>query len=127
MSNSPHQRDGSASQPRTSTESAGVYVPPHLSANRNGATTNENRYAKDSLLSLFKGHDDSENIAQALTDLYVGGWDQNTTNGASSAAWGRHDSHKDNHGADLCWDREHHMLPMGLHDMGDEERDVGAS
>jgi PERQ amino acid-rich with GYF domain-containing protein len=124
MSNTAHQRDSSASQPRTSTESAAPYVPPHVHANRNGATT-EHRYNKDQLLDLFRAHQDAENIPPvALTDLLVGGWEPNITNGTSNTSWGRRDDHKDSHGAELCWDRDAHMFPMALHDMTEEERDV---
>jgi hypothetical protein len=127
MSNSPHQRDGSASQPRTSTESTGVYVPPHVNnANRNGASS-DYRYSRDQLIHLYKGREESENNPQVLSELYAGGWEPNNSNGVSGASWGRRDEQRDSHGADLCWDREGHMAPMGLHDMTDEERDVSIS
>jgi PERQ amino acid-rich with GYF domain-containing protein len=101
-----------------------VYVPPHLSnASRNGAS-NEHRYSREQLLQLFKGFDESESLSQALSELYVGGWEPNISNGTSSASWGRRDEHRDSHGADLCWDRDAHILPMGLHDMTEEEKDV---
>jgi hypothetical protein len=121
--NSAHQRDGSASQPRTSTDSPGVYVPPHLSASRNG-TASEHRYSKDQLLQLFKAQYESENDTEALSSLYVGGWEPNITNGNSSASWGRRDEPKDTHGADLCWDRSAQMVPLGLNPLSEDEKDV---
>lgn len=73
------------------------------------------------MLQLFRADDsDSDN----LSDLYVGGFEPAATNGNSSAGWGRREEHKDSHGADVCWDRQAHLLPMGLQDMTDEERDV---
>lgn len=119
MSNSPHQRDGSASQPRTSTES-GVYVPPHISANRNGAGT-DHRYSKEHMLQLFK-NDESED--ETLLDLYVNGFEPTVTNGNSSATWGRREEHKESHAVEACWVHDGHMYPVGLHDLTEEEREV---
>jgi PERQ amino acid-rich with GYF domain-containing protein len=122
-SNSAHQRDGSASQPRTSTDSPGVYIPPHISASRNG-TANEHRYSKDHLLQLYKSQSETENDNDALSNLFVGGWEPSITNGNSSASWGRRDEPKDTHGADLCWDRGAQTVPLGLNSLTEEEKDV---
>jgi PERQ amino acid-rich with GYF domain-containing protein len=121
--NSAHQRDGSASQPRTSTDSPGVYIPPHLNASRNG-TASEHRYSKDQLLQLFKSQLESENDSDALSNLFVGGWEPNIANGNSSASWGRRDEPKDTHGADLCWDRGAQTVPLGLNGFSEDEKDV---
>jgi len=120
--NSAHQRDGSASQPRTSTDSPGVYIPPHISASRNGTAT-EHRYSRDQLLQLFKSQPESEND-DALSDLLIGAWEPNITNGNSSASWGRRDEPKDTHGADLCWDRGAQTVPLGLNGLTEGEKDV---
>ncbi|KAF2435879.1 hypothetical protein EJ08DRAFT_579761 [Tothia fuscella] len=127
MPPSAHQRDGSATQPRTSTDSTGVYVPPHLNAARNGTAT-EQRYSKDQLLQLYNDHHDSEDAPQKpLSSLFYNGWEPNITNGNSSTSWGRRDDHKDSHGADLCWDRDANMHPMALNEMTEEEKDLFTS
>lgn len=120
--NSAHQRDGSASQPRTSTDSPGVYIPPH-SASRNGIAS-EHRYSKDQLLHLYKSQYESENNADVPSSLYIGGWEPSITNGNSSASWGRRDDLKDTHGGDLCWDRGAQAMPLGLNGFTEEEKDV---
>lgn len=104
----------------TNASSPGVYVPPH----RNGTATAENRYPKDSILSLFRQIPlDSD---EGLSELYAGGWEPQATNGASGGAWGRSIEHgKENPpGPDVCWDREGNMQPMGLNEMTEEEKEV---
>jgi PERQ amino acid-rich with GYF domain-containing protein len=99
-------------------------VPPHLNpANRNGAAS-EYRYSRDQLLELCKGLEDAGIVTQTVSELFVGGWEPNVSNGASTTTWGRRDEQKESHGADLCWDRDAHMLPMGLRELTEEERDV---
>ncbi|EOD49817.1 gyf domain-containing protein [Neofusicoccum parvum] len=103
----------------TNASSPGVYVPPH----RNGSATVENRYPKDSLLSLFRQiPPDSDD---GLDGLYAGGWEPQSMNGASGGAWGRsHEHGKENPpGPDVCWDREGRMHPLGLSDMTEEEKE----
>lgn len=107
----------------TNASSPGVYVPPH----RNGTATAENRYPKDSLLSLFRQITlDSDD---GLDALYAGGWEPQSMNGASGGAWGRSNEHgKENPpGPDVCWDREGTMQPLGLSEMTEEEKEHFAS
>jgi PERQ amino acid-rich with GYF domain-containing protein len=121
-SNSANQRDSASSTARSSLENPGVYIPPH----RNGIVAAETRYSKDALLDLYRNMQDAHTLSDGLEGLYVSGWDPNHANGASSAPWGRRDDHgKDQqHGAEVCWEREGATLPLGLVDMTDEERDV---
>lgn len=117
ISNSAHQRDGSG------TSSGGVYIPPH--AARNGALVEE-RYSKDQLLSLYREQKETNALSSNLSELYAGGWEPQITNGTSGSSWGRRDDHlKDAQpGADICWDHDGSVLPLGLVDMTDEEREV---
>ncbi|KAF2135521.1 uncharacterized protein K452DRAFT_323015 [Aplosporella prunicola CBS 121167] len=103
----------------TSASSPGVYVPPH----RNGAIASETRYPRDQLLSLFRQH--TEDSDDGLADLYAGSWEPNSMNGASGTSWGRsHDHAKENQpGAEVCWEREGHMQPVGLVDLTNEEKE----
>jgi PERQ amino acid-rich with GYF domain-containing protein len=115
-------RDAAAPQ---NSSNSGVYVPPHAQPGRNGASV-EGRYSRDQLTQLFKTQRDSDDISDDVGNLYLGNWEQQATNGASGASWGR----KDDHGRDAqsgvaqCWDRDGSILPLSLSDMTDEEREV---
>ncbi|KAF2472888.1 uncharacterized protein BDR25DRAFT_12289 [Lindgomyces ingoldianus] len=117
-------REGSASF-STSTPNPGVYVPPHAQSGRNGSTVEPSRYSKDQLTQLFRGLRESEEIKDGLSNLYIGGWEPNISNGASSATWGRRDDHsrESQGGVDLCWDRDGDVLPLSLTQMTDEEKE----
>jgi PERQ amino acid-rich with GYF domain-containing protein len=105
----------------------GVYVPPHAQSGRNGSAA-EGRYSRPQLIQLFREQNDSEEIKDGLSHLFVGAWEPSITNGASSASWGRRDDTKEGpSGVDLCWDRDGSVLPLGLTDMTDEEREVSGA
>ena len=109
------QQDANASQPPPR------YVPPH----RNGTIT-DTRYTKEQLLDLYKAQQTSESgLNDGLSSLFLGGWQPDSTNGASSGSWGRSDNARDGQpGPDICWDREGANEPLGFIDMDDEEREV---
>ncbi|KAK5175418.1 kinesin-like protein [Saxophila tyrrhenica] len=97
------------------------YVPPH----RNGAVSDA-RYSKDQLLDLFRAQQSAEGgLREGLQDLYVGGWQPDSTNGLGSASWGRSDNTRDNQpGPDVCWDKDGSIEPLGLSEMDREEREL---
>ncbi|KAK3075372.1 kinesin-like protein [Teratosphaeriaceae sp. CCFEE 6253] len=96
------------------------YVPPH----RNG-TVGDLRYSKDQLLDFFRAQQSADGgLKDGLSHLYVGGWQPETANGASSAGWGRAEHSRDSQpGPDVCWDRDGGIEPLGLSDMDDEEKE----
>jgi PERQ amino acid-rich with GYF domain-containing protein len=98
------------------------YVPPH----RNGTLT-DTRYSKEQLLDLYKAQLSSEGgLRDGLPNLYVGGWQPDLSNGATSASWGRSEYSRDSQPApDICWDRDGTVEPLGLIEMDDEEKEVG--
>lgn len=100
------------------------YVPPHVNASRNGASTNDLRYSKDKFLELFRTEQEAGNLLESLDALYIGGFYPSASNGVAGATWGRRDEHKENHSVELCWDRNARMFPKALQDLTDEERDV---
>lgn len=125
---------GSSSQaaPRDSTgaqssvpSNPAVYVPPHAQSGRHGSSL-EGRYPRGQLLQLFRSQKGSEEIHHGLSDLYAGAWEPNVSNGASGASWGRRDDHgrEGQSGVDLCWDRDGAILPLGLTDMTEDEKEV---
>ncbi|KAF2220992.1 hypothetical protein BDZ85DRAFT_266109 [Elsinoe ampelina] len=115
-SNSNHQRDASLES------TPARYVPPH----RNGVIS-DSRYAKDQLLDLFKAQSETETPSRdSLTSLFVAGWEPDQTNGSSEGAGGwSGQGHRDGQSSsDPFWNNEGSMLPLGLVDMTDDERET---
>jgi PERQ amino acid-rich with GYF domain-containing protein len=75
---------------------------------------------------MYRLQKDSEEIRDGLSDLYMGAWEPNISNGASGASWGRRDDHgrEGQSGVDLCWDKDGSIAPLSLSDMTEEEREV---
>ena len=105
-SNTNHQREASAdSQPAR-------YVPPH----RNGVM-GDMRYNKEQLLDIYKAQEQEGGSRDSLTSLYVG-----DVNGVGN--WSRREEPSQVPGTELCWDSEGSMMPLGLADMTEEEKEV---
>ncbi|KAF2760596.1 hypothetical protein EJ05DRAFT_484306 [Pseudovirgaria hyperparasitica] len=105
----------------------GVYVPPHVHSNRNsGGYSNDTRYGKDHLLEIFRAQKEGDHLSNGLSTLFVPGWQPSIANGASTASWGRREEHdrQNQPGADICWDRDGTVNPMGLSEPTDEEREI---
>lgn len=119
-----HSRDASGAH-NTPSSNPGVYVPPHAQSGRNGSSV-EGRYSRDQLMQLFRSQRESDDVKEGLSNLYVGAWEPNITNGSSSATWGRRDenSSQGQGGVDLCWDKDGSVLPLSLMDMTEEEKEV---
>ena len=107
-----------------------MYVPPHLNSNyqpsytRNGGAT-ESRYSKDQLLDLFRTQGSSGQLNRDLSDLLLGGWNSGGPTTNHNGTWSRREDSKEaNSGPELCWDYEGSVLPMGLMDMAEEEKEV---
>ena len=114
----------------SSTPSSGVYVPPHLnthhqsSFSRNGPIS-ESRYSKDQLIDLFRAQADPATSSKNLSDLFVGGWNPGDASTTSNGAWSKKDDHKDSAaGPEVCWDHEGKVIPLGMIDITEEEREV---
>jgi PERQ amino acid-rich with GYF domain-containing protein len=121
--NQTHSRDVSGVL-STPSATPGAYVPPHAQPGRNGSAT-EGRYSRSQLLGLFRGQQESDGTRGGLSDLYVGAWEPNISNGASSATWGRRDEGKEGQsGVDLCWDKDGNIQPLSLTEMTEEEKEV---
>ncbi|KAL9095225.1 MAG: hypothetical protein Q9165_002481 [Trypethelium subeluteriae] len=116
-STNPNTRD-------SSTPSSNIYVPPHIASSRNGIPA-EARYSKDQLLDLLKQQHEAVHQAQDLSALFVSGWDGRDTNGAS---YGESDLRERGvnglpHGADICWEPNGGIQPLGLTEMTEEEKE----
>lgn len=96
-------------------------MPPHITASRNGSA-NDLRYTREQLLELFRQQRDAGELNSHLSDLYIGEGDA-LVNGASTAKWGRRDE-TDDMAENICWDKQGSILPLGLVDMTEDEREV---
>lgn len=128
LSHAREPSQGMSSNPIT--PSSSVYVPPHLNTNhqsnfsRNGPIA-ESRYSKDQLLDLFRAQADSATSNKNLSDLFVGGWNPDDASTSSNGAWSRKDDHKDSAaGPEVCWDHEGKVMPLGIIDITEEEKEV---
>lgn len=112
-------------------QSAGAYIPPHMTANhpagslRNGVSTGESRFSKDQLLSIYKTQRDAESLGKHLTEIFSGPWNPDNPKLGQPNSWGKRDDAKDSAtGPEICWDHEGRTEPLGLQEMDDEEKEA---
>lgn len=129
--NPSHNRE--SSQPTSgSTPTVGAYIPPHMTSSyqssallRNGAA-GENRYSKDQLLGFYKAQRESGALGKHVADFFIADWDPHVEAPATNGAWGRRDDQKDApSGPEVCWDHGGHIMPLGILDMNEDEKEVG--
>ena len=125
-----NQKDGNTANNTPTISGTGVYVPPHLNSSyqsnfsRNGGTT-ESRYSKDQLLDLFRAQVKSEQPSANVADYFVDGWNPDITSSGSNGGWAKKDEFKDgSSGPEICWDYDGVSHPLGLTEMGDDEKEV---
>lgn len=119
----------STGQGSNAVSTPGPYVPPHHYQNhvgRNGDVA-DCRFSKDVLLDLYRTQKDAGDLGKNLTDLLAGDWQPGGgVNAPSSSIWSRKDEpSKDGPAAaDICWDANGSVVPLGLLDMTDAEKEV---
>lgn len=113
-----------ASVPRNATN-PGPYVPPHAQPGRSSVYS-EGHYSRDQLMQVYRAQSEADELRDGLPELYMGGWDPNSTNGASGASWGRKEEHsrETQSGVDQFWDRDARVQPVHPNDMTDEDKQV---
>jgi len=88
----------------------------------------DSRYSKSQLLELYKLQQDTGSMQRddSLTGLYVQGWEPSASESAPAAGWGRRDESARDvvPGSEVCWDTDGAVVPLGLVDMTDEEKEV---
>ncbi|KAL9064805.1 MAG: hypothetical protein Q9157_007699 [Trypethelium eluteriae] len=91
---------------------------------RNGVPA-EARYSKDQLLDLLKQQQEAIHQAQDLSALFVGGWDGRDTNGANYGDLEPRERGLNGlpHGAEICWESNGGIQPLGLIEMTEEEKE----
>ncbi len=109
---------------------SGVYVPPHLNSSyqsslgRNGGTA-ESRYSKDQLLDLFRAQVKAGQANTNVAEYFVDGWNPDAATAVGNGGWAKKEDFKDGSGGpEICWDYEGVSHPLGLTEMGDDEKEV---
>lgn len=120
----------SSNQPQTreanieSQQPSARYVPVH----KNGPIS-DLRYSKEQLLELAKAHIGSGAAQRdSLLSLTVSGWEPDHPNGAAERGngWPRKDEHRDpSTSSEAFWEHDGSVIPRGLVDLTEDEREVG--
>ena len=119
-------RDGNP--PATMPSASGLYVPPHLHTGaqpspRNSASTGT-RYSKDQLLDIFRAQTEAGGLDGQLPHILTEGWSPGASNPTVNG-WGRREETKEGQAsAEVCWDYDGMVQPLGLIPFGDEEKEV---
>lgn len=77
------------------------------------------------MLDLFRAQSDGGPLGPDVSDLYVDGWSPMPSRGMTNGGWSRKDEHEENaHGPEICWDHNGSVLPLGLSEMTEQEKEV---
>ncbi|KAL8665732.1 MAG: hypothetical protein Q9202_002042 [Teloschistes flavicans] len=80
------------------------------------------------MLDLFRAQSDGGPLGPDVSDLYVDGWSPMPSRGMTNGGWSRKDEHEENaHGPEICWDHNGSVLPLGLSEMTEQEKEVFSS
>ena len=117
-----HQRDSSSNDLSNTTSNTGTYVPPHVTASRNGQML-ETRYARSQLLEMYRELKENGDLEHGISDLYVGELDSEA---GSGGRWnGRDENSFENvAGPEACLHSEGTQEPVALYDLTEEEVEV---
>ena len=78
-------------------------------------------------MDFYRSQSALQNGTSGLQDVLTEGWNPGNAQSGSNGNWGRRDEAKDGPtGADICWDSNGSVQPLGLVEMGEEEKEVGA-
>ena len=86
--------------------------------------TSANRYSRDQLLHIYRSQD-PEQIDVA--SLFLPGWKPGHLNGGAARSWGKPNDAHPQHDPTVCWDTNGNMMPLGLQEMSQEEKEVRIS
>lgn len=123
------QQQPSTIQSSNPPTNSGVYVPPHHyqnSTNRNSQNS-ESRYSKDIMLSIFKSQKEAGDLGKNLSTLFIDGWDPEKAHGSTNQSWSKRDEpgrEGNSLGPEVCWEFRGGVLPLGLSQLSEEEREA---
>lgn len=77
------------------------------------------------MLNLFRAQPDGVSPGFDIRDLYVDGWNPMPSRGMTNGGWSRKDESEDiANGPEICWDHNGSVLPLGLSEMTEQEKEV---
>ncbi|KAL8632071.1 hypothetical protein Q9189_002214 [Teloschistes chrysophthalmus] len=80
------------------------------------------------MLNLFRAQPDGVSPGFDIRDLYVDGWNPMPSRGMTNGGWSRKDESEDiANGPEICWDHNGSVLPLGLSEMTEQEKEVFSS
>jgi PERQ amino acid-rich with GYF domain-containing protein len=124
--------------PTTSTSTSAAYIPPHLNSayqsarhghghgNAPASASDDCRYSKDQLLTIFKSHQEARSLHTFLSGAFIAPWNPLEDHSPpSNGAAPRKDDVRDSAvGPDVCWLPAAHEEPLALLDMTADEKEV---
>lgn len=90
------------------------------------SSTTESRYSKEQLLDFYRANTEPRSLSN-VSDILTEGWSPGTTNAANNGGWSRESRDQNHVGAEICWDSNGAVQPLGTIEMGDEEKEVQQS
>ncbi|KAL8688720.1 MAG: hypothetical protein Q9218_005435, partial [Villophora microphyllina] len=88
----------------------------------------DTRYSREQLLDLYRAQSDAGSFGPSVSDLFVDGWNPTASRGMTNGGWSRKDDYEDNQsGPEICWDHNGSVLPLGLSEMTEQEKEVFSS
>jgi PERQ amino acid-rich with GYF domain-containing protein len=77
------------------------------------------------MLALWRTENESGHLDSNPSDLYVGDWNPEASNGAPASPWVRRDDQRDVAiGPEACWVSNGAVQPLALRDLSSEEREI---
>jgi PERQ amino acid-rich with GYF domain-containing protein len=80
------------------------------------------RYSKEQIIEVFKSQKSS--AAPEVARLFVSGWHPGHVNGSMARGWGKNNDSHVLQDPDVCWSNGSDVMPMNLHGMSSEEKEV---
>ncbi|KAE8442572.1 hypothetical protein EG329_003059 [Mollisiaceae sp. DMI_Dod_QoI] len=81
------------------------------------------RYSREFLLGIYQQQKESGALKDDISHLYAENWNpeqSSATNGRSG--WGRSTDGRDNHGPEVCWNKNADTEPLAMHEMTEDEK-----
>ncbi|KUJ16176.1 uncharacterized protein LY89DRAFT_685214 [Mollisia scopiformis] len=84
--------------------------------------TDSCRYSRNFLLDIFQQQKESGALKDDISHLYAESWNPEQSSAANGRGWGRSTDGRDNHGPEVCWNKNADTEPMAMQEMTEEER-----
>ncbi len=96
--------------------------------NQSAELSSEGRFSKNKLLDIYRSQQDTDQLGNDVTRLFMNNWNPAQSNGTNGRGWGKsNDTRDQNYGPEVCWDQSGQVQPIGLEEMSEVERMVSYS